>query len=379
LTLIVAVDIAANMLILSNEEIESFLSIQTCIDALERAYRSWHQGKAINRPRTDLVLPSPNESGVYAFKSMEAGLTDPPIVAMRINSDIIRWRQQAGRVLKTKVPAAPGDKYVGLVMLFSTENGEPLAIFPDGVVQRMRVASSSAIAARHLARQDASTLALFGSGWQAGSHLPAMCAVRDLKRVNVYSPTQANRDAFVKEMQHKVSAEVRAVDNPEDAVRDADIIATTTNSLSRVINPDWVKPGMHVTCVRVPELGDETIRKVDRLIIHSHKHAPENYVAGFGDDGIPAHDAIDIIKRGPGKANDSLVEHPFWLAAPELRELVAGSVAGRSTAEEITCFLNNLGIGLQFAAVGAAVYQEAKAKGVGREIPTDWFLESVHP
>jgi ornithine cyclodeaminase/alanine dehydrogenase-like protein (mu-crystallin family) len=136
---------------------------------------------------------------------------------------------------------------------------------------------------------------------------------------------------------------------------------------------------MHVTCVRVPELGDETIRKVDRLIIHSHKHAPENYVAGFGDDGIPAHDAIDIIKRGPGKANDSLVEHPFWLAAPELRELVAGSVAGRSTAEEITCFLNNLGIGLQFAAVGAAVYQEAKAKGVGREIPTDWFLESVHP
>jgi ornithine cyclodeaminase/alanine dehydrogenase-like protein (mu-crystallin family) len=62
-----------------------------------------------------------------------------------------------------------------------------------------------------------------------------------------------------------------------------------------------------------------------------------------------------------------------------LRELVAGSVAGRSTAEEITCFLNNLGIGLQFAAVGAAVYQEAKVKGVGREIPTDWFLESVHP
>ncbi|HXV83489.1 MAG TPA: hypothetical protein VEG60_26830 [Candidatus Binatia bacterium] len=122
---------------------------------------------------------------------------------MRINSDIIRWRQQGGRVLKTKVPAAPGDKYVGLVMLFSTENGEPLAMFPDGVVQRMRVASSSAIAARHLARHDASTLALFGSGWQAGSHLPALCAVRNLKRVNVYSPTQSNREAFTKEMQPK--------------------------------------------------------------------------------------------------------------------------------------------------------------------------------
>jgi ornithine cyclodeaminase/alanine dehydrogenase-like protein (mu-crystallin family) len=111
--------------------------------------------------------------------------------------------------LKTKIPAATGDKYVGWVMLLSTENGEPLAIFPDGVVQRMRVASSSAIAARYLARPDASTLALFGSGWQAGSHLPAMCAVRNIKRVNVYSPTKSNREVFAKEMQQKVTAEVR--------------------------------------------------------------------------------------------------------------------------------------------------------------------------
>ena len=367
------------MLILSNEEIESFLSIRNCIDVLEKAYKSWDKGTAINRPRTDLVLPSPNESGVYAFKSMEAGLADPPIVAMRINSDIIRWRQQGGRVLKTKIPAASGDKYVGLVMLFSTENGEPLAIFPDGVVQRMRVASSSAIAARFLAREDAETLALFGSGWQAGSHLAAMCAVRGITKVNVYSPTKDNRETFAREMAQKVEAEVTPVDRPEEAVRNADIIATTTNSLTRVVDPQWVTPGMHLTCVRVPELGDETIRKADRLVIHSHKHAPENYVAGYGDDGIPAHDAIDIIKKGPGQVSGSLVEHPFWLAAPELRELVAGKVPRRVAAEEITCFLNNLGIGLQFAAVGAAVLAEAKARGLGREIPTDWFLESVHP
>jgi alanine dehydrogenase len=367
------------MLILSNEEIDSFLSIKTCIDALERAYKSWEKGTAINRPRTDLVLPSPSEAGVYAFKSMEAGLYDPPIVAMRINSDIIRWRQEGNRTLKLKVPAAPGDKYVGLVMLFSTVTGEPLAIFPDGVVQRMRVASSSALAARFLAREDASTLALFGSGWQAGSHLPAMCAVRNIKRVNVYSPTKANRDTFVKEMQPKVSAEVRPVDSPEKAVEGADIIAATTNSLSRVVSPDWVIPGIHLTCVRVPELGDETIRKIDRLVIHAHQHAPENFIAGFGDEGIKSHDAIDIIKKGPAGAREAEVEHPFWLAAPELRELVIGKVPGRANPQETTCFLNNLGIGLQFVAVGAAVYAEAKSRGAGHEIPTDWFLETVHP
>ena len=367
------------MLILSNEEIESFLTINSCIDALAKAYRSWHGGTAINRPRTDLVLPSPNESGVYAFKSMEAGLADPPIVAMRINSDIIRWRQDGGRLLKTKIPAAPGGKYVGLVMLFSTENGEPLAIFPDGVVQRMRVASSSALAARYLARRDASTLALFGSGWQAGSHLPAMCAVRPITQVKVYSPTKTNREAFASAMAQRVSAEVIPVESAEEAARGADIIAATTNSLSRVVNHEWVRPGIHLTCVRVPELGDETIRKVDRLVIHAHQHAPQNFIAGFGDEGIHAHDAIDIIRKGPEGARESKVEQPFWLAAPELRDLVTGHADGRANDQESTCFLNNIGIGLQFAAVGSAVYYEAKAKGIGREIPTDWFLESVHP
>jgi alanine dehydrogenase len=379
LTLLRRADISAIMLILSNEEIDSFLSINKCIDALEQAYKSWDQGKAINRPRTDLVLPSSTEAGVYAFKSMEAGLVDPPIVAMRINSDIIRWRQQGGRVLKTKIPAAPGDKYVGLVMLFSTVNGEPLAMFPDGVVQRMRVASSSALAARYLARDDASTLAIFGSGWQAGSHVPAMCAVRNIREVRVYSPTKANREAFAEEMAQKVNAEVRPADNPEEAVRDADIIAATTNSLTRVVSPEWVQPGLHLTCVRVPELGEETIRKIDRLVIHSHQHAPKNFIAGFGDQGIESHDAIDIIQKGPVRARNSTVEHPFWLAAPELRDLCTGRAPGRADVKESTCFLNNIGIGLQFAAVGAVVYSEAKSKGVGHEIPTDWFLETVHP
>src|SRR5690242_21212428 len=88
------------MLILSNEEIQSFLSIEVCIAALEKAYRSWDTGTAINRPRTDLVMPSSTEAGVYAFKSMEAGLYDPPVVAMRVNSDIIRWNQQGNRTIK---------------------------------------------------------------------------------------------------------------------------------------------------------------------------------------------------------------------------------------------------------------------------------------
>jgi ornithine cyclodeaminase/alanine dehydrogenase-like protein (mu-crystallin family) len=129
----------------------------------------------------------------------------------------------------------------------------------------------------------------------------------------------------------------------------------------------------------VPELGDETIRRIDRLVIHAHQHAPKNFVAGYGEEGIEAHDAIDIIQKGPAHAGEVTIEHPFWLAAPELKDLVTGKAQGRADVQESTCFLNNIGIGLQFAAVGAAVYNEAIAKKVGHEIPTDWFLETVHP
>ena len=155
---------------------------------------------------------------------------------------------------------------------------------------------------------------------------------------------------------------MRAVDTPEEAIRDADIIAATTNSLTRVVSADWVKPGLHLTCVRVPELGDDTIRKVDRLVIHAHQHAPKNYIAGFGEEGIDAHDAIDIIKKGPATAHEVEVEHPFWLAAPELQDLVTGKAQGRANAQESTCFLNNIGIGLQFAAVGAAVLERSQGQ-----------------
>ena len=134
------------MLILNNDEIESLLSMDSCLAVLDKAYRQLSDGKAVNRPRTDLYLPFPETSGVYAFKSMEAGLFDPKVVALRLNSDVIRWEKRADRVVKEKIPKAPGGKWVGLVLLFSAETGEPLAIFPDGVIQAFRVAASSALA-----------------------------------------------------------------------------------------------------------------------------------------------------------------------------------------------------------------------------------------
>jgi alanine dehydrogenase len=366
------------MMILNNEEVSSVLSMENCLRHLETAYKDLADGAAVNRPRSDLYLPSTASSGVYCFKTMEGGLTREKVVALRLNSDVIKWEEKGGRIIKEKVPAAAGNKWVGLVLLFSAETGEPLAIFPDGIIQGIRVAASSGLAARLLAREDAAVVGILGSGWQARAHAKAMSAVRDIKRILVHSPTKANRENFAAEVEKELGVSVDPVASGEAVADAADILVAATNSVSRVVPPQWLKPGIHVTCVKITELGEETLARVDRLVIHTRKWAPDNYITGFNDEKVEAHDPIDLLTEG-AKGSSITPKQPFWLGAPELKDVVAGKLPGRQSPEQITCFNNNIGLGIQFAALGKAVFDEAKAKGLGREIPTDWFLETVHP
>jgi ornithine cyclodeaminase/alanine dehydrogenase-like protein (mu-crystallin family) len=242
----------------------------------------------------------------------------------------------------------------------------------------MRVAASSGLAARFLAREDAAVLGMLGSGWQARAHAKAMCSVRTIKKIMVHSPTKANRETFAAEMEKDLGIPVDATLSGEAVARSADILVAATNSVSRVVPPEWLRPGMHVTCVKITELGEETLRKFDRLVIHTRKWAPDNYITGFNDEKVEAHDPIDLLTEGPRGASVA-PKQPFWLGAPELKDVVAGKVSGRLSPNEISCFNNNIGLGIQFAALGKAIFDDAKVKGLGREIPTDWFLETVHP
>ena len=366
------------MMILNNDEVGELLSMENCLRHLESAYIELSEGAAVNRPRSDVYLPATTSGGVYCFKTMEGGLTREKVVALRLNSDVIKWEEKGGRIIKDKVPAAPGNKWVGLVLLFSAETGEPLAIFPDGVIQGVRVAASSGLAARFLAREDAAIVGILGSGWQARAHAKAMCAVRDIKKILVHSPTKANREKFAAEVEGELGIAVDAVVSGETVAERADILVAATNSVSRVVPPEWLKPGMHVTCVKITELGEETLRKFDRLVIHTRKWAPDNYITGFNDEKVEAHDPIDLLTEG-AKGSNVAPQQPFWLGAPELKDVVARKLPGRQSPTEISCFNNNIGLGIQFAALGKAIFDDAKAKGIGREIPTDWFLETVHP
>src|SRR5216684_5725570 len=168
-------------LILSNDEVERLLTMPECIEVLEDAYVELSEGRGVNRVRSDCLVPSGRKDALYSLKSMDGVIPKLGVGAVRINSDIVTWPKRGNNMRREKVPAAPNGRYVGLVLLFSVESGEPLAILPDGVMQRIRVGATNGLGVKHLARENAKRVGILGSGWQAGAQLMAACAVRDIE------------------------------------------------------------------------------------------------------------------------------------------------------------------------------------------------------
>ena len=350
------------MLVLTNDEVARLLSMEECIAALEPMYRDYANGRALLSPRVDNIAPTSHPGGYYGFKHMGGTWPAQRIQALRINSDILTHPLVAGKPRRVKAPMADG-RWVGLVLLFSTDTGALLAMFPDGVMQRMRVGAASGLGLKHLARENASTLALIGTGWQAGAQLMAARAVRRFKEVRVYSPRAESRAAFA--AQHK---DVKTVDSIEACVAGADVILAATSSMVRVIEPKWLKPGMHIGCIKSQEIDGEVLDRCDRVFVHNRQQAKQ-----FNN----------VMPDTPNVKEEH--EEGWWKDParsgryPDLGELLAGKAPARQSEKEITCFANNVGTGLQFAAAGAAVLRKAREMSIGTELPDDWFTEDVHP
>lgn len=353
--------------IFNNDELDSVLAMKDCIATLERGYLDLANGIGGNRGRAEIVSPAGRDGTVYALKSMDGVHTPSGYASIRLNSDIIGWREVSGSTRREKIPAAPGDRYVGLVLLFSTENGEPLAIFPDGVVQRMRVGATSGLGLRHLARKDAATAAIIGSGWQAGAQAMAIVAERPVKRILCFSPNKANREAFARDMTARLGVEVVAAATVQDAIRDADIVACSTSALDPVIGHNHLRKGVHYSAIKPAEIAAEAINAIDRQTVHLRDNAPlvvRTHGVELAED-----------KKGALAPSARIDEKKM----SELTDLLTGKAPGRQSESETTCFLNYSGIGYQFTMVGGLAFEKARAAGLGRELPTEWFTQVEHP
>ena len=357
------------MLVISNDQVRQLLTMPECMEVLEEAYMERFHQRALSRPRSDLYSKIDDDS-YYVFKSMEGVLPKRKITALRINSDIIKWNKEKYGTRKDKQPVADGH-WVGLITLFDMENCKMLAILPDGVVQGFRVAATGGLAIKYMSRKSSKTMGIFGAGWQAETQVISACAVRELDYINVYSPTKTKREEFADRMSKKVGIPVIPVDSPEKAAIGLDIVAAATNSITQVMKPEWISPGTHISCVKHTELGEDVMSVADVIAVHSHSRVPENYLIGQGERRI--------IGQDPNEQGEHKNSSINWETSDELHTLMGGQGTNRTNEQQITCFINNIGLGLQFAAVGALVYRKAKAESIGINLPDTWFTEDVHP
>jgi ornithine cyclodeaminase/alanine dehydrogenase-like protein (mu-crystallin family) len=351
-------------LVLNNDEIQNALSVKECLDVMEETYRELAASHAVNRPTSHSYLPHSRPQSTYSFKSVDGGVGKLGVLALRLTSDIVQERRVNDSVRLDKLPLAGQGKYLGLVQLFSIETGELLAIMPDGFIQQTRVGVTSALGAKALARSNSETLVVIGSGGQARAHYRFLTAVRSIKRVNVFSPNPEHRRAFAAEMEQKTGVPATVMDSAEAAVKDSDIICTATNSSRPVIDAAWLRPGMHYNAIREFEMDETALEKSDIVAIHTR----------FG--GIQHFQPPGTEKDLPGVRREKPRD---WSRYPEIGDILAGKATGRTSDKQITFFLNNVGTGVQFAAIGYCAYKVAKQNGSGREIPTDWFLQDIKP
>jgi ornithine cyclodeaminase/alanine dehydrogenase-like protein (mu-crystallin family) len=350
-------------LLLSNEDVTSVLSMADCMEPMETAFRELGEGRAVSRPRSDLVVPQADPARHYLLKTCDAALPGVGLSAVRITSNMMEEvHGQAARRLDP-LPLAAGGGYVGLVLLFDMSSLELVGIIHDARIQVMRAGAAHGIAAKYLARPEAEVMGVLGSGRQAREQLSAIALVRKLRLVKVFSPTQRNRERFAREMSDRLRLEVVACDGAREVVEGSHIVAATTTSLVPLFPGDWLQPGQHVSAVRATEMDDVARERASLLVLQSAEQS--------------------LLWTPPGQKQ----EKGSWYQARNreidtrrlalLPDIVAGRHPGRTRPDEITLLgaYASFGPGTGYSALGAVALKRARERGLGRELPAEWFIQ----
>jgi len=364
-------------LIINNQEVAQVLTMEDTLAALEQAYLQLADQEAVCRPRIDIRIPTSDPARNYQWGTMEGGST-AGYFAIRMKSDIIYEKEHNGVVTQEKYCMRPG-LYCGLILLTSIENAEPLAFINDGYLQHMRVGADGGIGVKYLANQDAEVVGMLGTGGMARTHMEAFMRVRKIEMLQVFSPTRANRERFGREMAEKYNIEVKICSRPEEVYKGAHILAALTDSAVEITDGSLLEKGTHIVVVGGTGKPDvESLKKVDVYLRFGDTPAPTGHpelatdAEHIGYEARPQQPKYGDGRRDRRKHGNTLPDRRVKLA-----ELVNGMAKGRTSADQITYSERGNLQGAQFHAVAGKVYELAKQAGIGREIPTEWFLQDI--
>src|SRR5258708_8787384 len=234
----------AMTLIINNNDVAKVLTMETTLAALEESYLQLAAKTAVCRPRIDIRIPTGDPAKNYQWGTMEGGSTSG-YFAIRMKSDIIYETQYNGVITQEKYCVRPG-LYCDLILPTPIHNAAFLAFLNDGHLQHMRVAGDGGIGVKYMANEDAEVVGMLGSGGMARTHMQAFTRVRTIKKLQVFSPTKENREAFGREMAAKYNIEVEVCDRPQDIYKGAQIVAALTDSAVPVLDGALLEKGAHI-------------------------------------------------------------------------------------------------------------------------------------
>lgn len=316
-------------LFLSENDVKNLLTVEMALEAVESAHRDLANGQAIDTPRARSRLPQ------TVLHILQGALPAQGVIGY-----------------KAYTSNKSGNRF--LVHLFDAATGRLKAVIEADYLGMIRTGAASGVAARWLARPNASVAGVFGAGWQAEGHVRAICAALPLERVKVFSRKPDKLQDFCRRMSETTGVAVEPADSAEETVRGSDVIGTVTTAAQPLFDAAWLEPGGHINAAGSnslirQELSEAAIRRCDLVAV----------------DAVPtalaeAGDLLPLLEKGRLHARQLV----------ELGEVIIGRHAGRVSAEQITLF-ESQGMAIQDLAVALRVLAAAEASGLGRQMPME--------
>ena len=316
-------------LFLSEDDVAKLLPMNECINVLEESFLHSSNGETDIQPRSRIRMPN----GFFHF-----------MAAADAGHGVFGYKAYPSF-------AGPGGSKF-LVMLYDYESGQLLACLEAGRLGQIRTGAASGLATKHMARDNVGTVGVIGSGFQARSQLEAICAVRDINHVKVFSRREDRRNEFASRMSERLQVDIIPVANSEECVSDSDIIVTITSARDPVFNGDFLKEGSHVNAAGSnhwmrAEIDEKTVTRSSLIV-------------------------VDDLEQAKAECGDLLLAEARgtfrWDMARELRDVIGGRVSNPSLAGGITLF-ESMGVALEDIAAAQLVYYKAMDQGIGDQLP----------
>jgi alanine dehydrogenase len=322
-------------ILLTRRDVVDLLAMDECIDAVEQAFRLHAEGHAI----APGVIGAHVSGGSFHVKTGGLSVGGQAYFAAKINANFPGNRERFG------LPTIQG-----VIALFDTETGQPLALLDSGEITSLRTAAATAVAARYLAREDSSIVTIFGCGVQGRAQLRALARVRSIQRVFAFDTDSGAAREFADAMTRDLGIDVRAVGDGRRATRDSQMCVTCTTSRKPILYQQDVQAGIFVAAVGA---DNPEKQEIDPLLL-----AASTVVADVLEQCATIGDLHHALVAGVMTQAD---------VHAELGEIVAGRTRGRADNDEIIVF-DSTGTALQDVAAAALVYERAVAAGRGVEV-----------